>query len=159
MNRLMQEDDWQWADLLAAAEAVTEEEYEYAAASREPVAPTVPEDGRRRLIMAGALILAEIERLDHAAAAPHTLVRPATPIEEDARDAARYRWLRARHWSEDSLALVVTKSVALRAGGLTYSRERLDVEIDIAMAQGGQSADGGILDGTNRTSDGTIGQP
>jgi len=78
---------------------------------------------------------------------------------EDARDAARYRWLRAQHWSEGICALVVTKPAALRLGALIFSREQLDAEIDTAMAQSGQSADDGILDGTNRTTDGTIGQP
>jgi hypothetical protein len=63
-------------------------------------------------------------------------------VEEHARDAARYRWLRAQHWSEGVRALVVTKPAALRLGALTFSREQLDAEIDTAMVQGGQSGDG-----------------
>ena len=52
---------------------------------------------------------------------------------EDAKDAARYRWLRKQHWSESSICVVMHPKNAVRLGHECPSEERLDDFIDAAI--------------------------
>lgn len=49
-------------------------------------------------------------------------------------DAARYRWLRSRNWSDSRLCVVVNPREAVKPGHDCPSFERLDEAIDIEMA-------------------------
>lgn len=53
--------------------------------------------------------------------------------EEDARDAARYRWLRQQEWHRSTIAVVVEPKVSVRLGHDLPNRERLDEMIDRLM--------------------------
>jgi hypothetical protein len=57
-------------------------------------------------------------------------------LEEAKKDAERYRWLRARHWSDSPLCVVANPKAAVRLGHECPSGERLDAAIDSAI--GGQ---------------------
>ena len=48
--------------------------------------------------------------------------------ELDAKDAARYRWLRAQHWIENTVSVVATKSVIPGSDCPSYGR--LDEWVD-----------------------------
>ncbi|WP_143808775.1 hypothetical protein [Paraburkholderia susongensis] len=63
-------------------------------------------------------------------------------LTDDARDAARYRWLREQHWNEATLFVVAGGQYVVRLGTDCPSRERLDAAIDEAMATA-QPASGG----------------
>jgi hypothetical protein len=52
------------------------------------------------------------------------------------RDAKRYRFLRAQHWSYGHSALVVVQATTLEVGDNTYSWERLDEVIDAELPPG-----------------------
>jgi muconolactone delta-isomerase len=54
------------------------------------------------------------------------------------RDAARYRWLRAQHWSTAPLCVVSDPKDAVKLGRTCPSGEYLDIEVDAAIdaAQG-----------------------
>ncbi|MGT2429291.1 hypothetical protein ACU4HD_12190 [Cupriavidus basilensis] len=54
---------------------------------------------------------------------------------EDKRDAARYRWLRERHWNESTLFVVAGHHSLVRLGTDCPSDERLDAAIDAAMSR------------------------
>jgi hypothetical protein len=54
-------------------------------------------------------------------------------LEEAKKDAERYRWLRARHWSDSPLCVVANPKAAVRLGKECPSGERLDAAIDSAM--------------------------
>ena len=49
------------------------------------------------------------------------------------RDAGRYRWLRKRHWSDSTLAVVAVPKRSVKLGEDCPSEERLDAAIDQAM--------------------------
>lgn len=55
------------------------------------------------------------------------------PAPEDARDAARWRKLRAMNWNDSPLCVVVNPRGALRLGTDCPSGDRLDAAIDSAM--------------------------
>lgn len=63
---------------------------------------------------------AEIERL-------------ADALMERERDARRYRWLRAQHWNDNTIAAVRWPKDAMRLGHDAPSGERLDAAIDEAI--------------------------
>ena len=50
------------------------------------------------------------------------------------KDAERYRWLRAQHWSYSTLAVVAEPQHALKLGHDLLSGDRLDAAIDAATA-------------------------
>lgn len=52
-------------------------------------------------------------------------------MSDNTTDAARYRWLRAQHWTDGGY--VVTHSEVLNPGVQTYSAENLDSVIDGAL--------------------------
>ncbi|MFM0405250.1 hypothetical protein [Paraburkholderia dipogonis] len=72
----------------------------------------------------------------------------AQPVEQtwaltdDARDAARYRWLRQQHWNEADMFVVAGSKSQVRLGADCPSLVRLDDVIDAAIATA-QSASGG----------------
>lgn len=53
-----------------------------------------------------------------------------TTIAQDARDAARYRKLRAQHWSASAMAVVINPRQNLRLGAFCPSGEALDEYVD-----------------------------
>lgn len=55
----------------------------------------------------------------------------------DAKDAARYRWLRAQHWNESTLFVVAGHHSLVRLGTECPSGELLDAAIDAAIAKSG----------------------
>lgn len=57
-------------------------------------------------------------------------------IEQLRRDAERYRWLRSQHWTNGNLAVIRTSSLQL--GTQTYTAERLDAQIDVAIGSASQ---------------------
>jgi hypothetical protein len=63
--------------------------------------------------------------------------RDAAMVDADARDAARYRWLRQQHWSEAPLCVVVQPRHAVKLGHDCPALERLDAALDEAMAAPG----------------------
>ncbi|MFL9899030.1 hypothetical protein PQR71_12850 [Paraburkholderia fungorum] len=79
------------------------------------------------------------------------LVQPATAsqpaqtqvaLTDDARDAARYRWLRRQHWNEAEMFVVAGSKSQVRVGTDCPSLVRLDDAIDAALAAA-QPASGG----------------
>lgn len=52
------------------------------------------------------------------------------------RDADRYRWLRAQHWTDNTIAAVRCPKDAMKLGHDAPSEERLDALIDEAMRCG-----------------------
>lgn len=52
----------------------------------------------------------------------------------EAKDAARYRWLRQRDWFDSPLCVVMNPKQAVKPGNDCPSRSRLDAAIDSAMA-------------------------
>lgn len=52
------------------------------------------------------------------------------------RDAGRYRWLRKRHWSDSTLAVVAVPKRSVKLGEDCPSEERLDAAIDQVMSNG-----------------------
>lgn len=68
------------------------------------------------------------------------LVTPRPPAPEDAKDAARYRWLRAQHWEDCGLFVVnsLGRKHSVPLGTSCPSEGLLDDEIDAAMAKGTQ---------------------
>lgn len=58
----------------------------------------------------------------------------ALPASEDARDAARYRWLREQHWNESNVAVVLAPKKAVKLGYDCPSGQRLDEIIDAARS-------------------------
>ena len=62
-------------------------------------------------------------------------LKPAAPPSADSKDAERYRWLRAQHWSESALCVVsLPKQTAAILGCDCPSGDRLDAAIDAAMS-------------------------
>lgn len=53
-------------------------------------------------------------------------------MNNDAKDAARYRWLRTQHWTDSEY--VVTRVSNLRPGMQIYSGENLDSIVDSAVS-------------------------
>ena len=51
---------------------------------------------------------------------------------EREKDAARYRWLRAKHWHDGGLCVVTNAKETVRLGTDCPSHERLDAAIDAA---------------------------
>lgn len=49
------------------------------------------------------------------------------------KDAARYRWLRGRHWHDSDLCVVTSPKLNVRPGSSCPSEELLDDEIDAAI--------------------------
>jgi hypothetical protein len=58
----------------------------------------------------------------------------------DARDAARYRWLRQQHWNEAPLCVVMQPRQAVKLGHDCPAMDRLDAVIDQAMTTDGVAA-------------------
>lgn len=54
-------------------------------------------------------------------------------MEQDAIDAARYRFLREQHWSDSPMCVVENPKQAVKLGYICPSREMLDAAIDAAM--------------------------
>jgi hypothetical protein len=70
---------------------------------------------------------------------------------EDARDAARYRWLRKQSWDEGMLCVVAWPRQAVRLGHDCPSLQRLDAAIDAALSTiEGQEGSSAIRSGTIR---------
>lgn len=65
--------------------------------------------------------------------------KPATllPIANEARDAARYRWLRQQHWNTAPLCVVAQPRQAVKLGHDCPTLDRLDVAVDQAMDAAG----------------------
>jgi len=62
--------------------------------------------------------------------------------EQDLKDAERYRWLRAQHWSESAIAVVSDPKQNVRLGAYCPSDTLLDEAIDALMKVGaGDMAD------------------
>ena len=81
----------------------------------------------------------ELQDLDLDATDPHTrLLLLAEHWKREAmllaRDADRYRWLRAQHWTDNTIAAVRWPKDAMKLGHDAPSGERLDDLIDEAMA-------------------------
>lgn len=55
--------------------------------------------------------------------------------EQDAKDAARYRWLRDKHWSDSVMCVVKHPMIAVKLGYECPSNDRLDEAIDAAMQE------------------------
>lgn len=51
-------------------------------------------------------------------------------MDQDALDAARYRWLRTQHWHGSALCVVANPKQAVKLGHDCPSMERLDDLID-----------------------------
>jgi hypothetical protein len=60
---------------------------------------------------------------------------PAPDIASLELDAARYRWLRAQHWSDNTLAVLAIPKEAVKLGSDAPSGERLDQFIDYFLWQ------------------------
>ncbi len=58
------------------------------------------------------------------------------------RDARRYRWLRAQHWNDNTIAAVRWPKDAMRLGHDAPSGERLDAAIDEAILNAGVTGSG-----------------
>jgi len=56
--------------------------------------------------------------------------------ENDALDAARYRWLRKQHWESSRLCVVTNPKINVRLGTYCPSGKLLDQEIDTAIREG-----------------------
>jgi hypothetical protein len=56
------------------------------------------------------------------------------PKDRDSVDAARYRWLRAQHWSESKVAVVTNPKESVKLGRDCPAEKRLDRIIDDAMS-------------------------
>ncbi len=56
-------------------------------------------------------------------------------VKERAEDAKRYRWLRARNWSDSPLSVVRNPKEAVKLGHECPTGERLDNMIDAAMKE------------------------
>jgi hypothetical protein len=70
--------------------------------------------------------------------APATFYRAdVVPPSDDARDAARYRWLRQQHWDEAPLCVVMRPREAVKLGHDCPALDRLDAAIDQAMGTDG----------------------
>lgn len=54
-------------------------------------------------------------------------------IEQERKDAERYRWLRKQHWSDSHLAVVYAPKDSVKLGRNCPSLELLDESIDDAM--------------------------
>ncbi|MGB8422244.1 DUF7446 family protein [Paraburkholderia sp.] len=54
-------------------------------------------------------------------------------LSDDARDAARYRWLREQHWNEADMAVVCHPKKSVKLGFDCPSGQRLDEAIDVGM--------------------------
>jgi len=52
----------------------------------------------------------------------------------DAKDAERYRWLRAQHWSDSPLCVVADPKDAVKMARCCPSGDLLDIAVDDAMA-------------------------
>ena len=81
----------------------------------------------------------ELQDLELDATDPHTrLLLLAEHWKREAmllaRDADRYRWLRAQHWTDNTIAAVRWPKDAMKLGHDAPSGERLDDLIDEAMA-------------------------
>jgi hypothetical protein len=61
-------------------------------------------------------------------------VRLLSGAGEDAKDAARYRWLRKQSWDEGMLCVVAWPRQAVRLGHDCPSLQRLDAAIDAALS-------------------------
>jgi len=59
------------------------------------------------------------------------------PASDDARDAARYRWLRQQHWNEAPMCVVMQPRKAVKLGHDCPALARLDAAIDDAMVAAG----------------------
>lgn len=69
-------------------------------------------------------------------ATPEGHTPPAELLIDDSvlEDAARYRWLRQQHWSQNTLAVVRCPKTAVRLGHECPSYEALDAAIDAARS-------------------------
>lgn len=56
-------------------------------------------------------------------------------MDQDALDAARYRWLREQHWYDAQLCVVAGPKQAVKLGHDCPSGERLDAAIDAARLE------------------------
>jgi hypothetical protein len=78
-------------------------------------------------------------------------VRLLSGAGEDAKDAARYRWLRKQSWDEGMLCVVAWPRQAVRLGHDCPSLQRLDAAIDAALSTiEGQEGSSAIRSGTIR---------
>ena len=59
--------------------------------------------------------------------------RESTEIADMRKDAERYRWLRAQHWSTSRLAVVCDPRSSIKLGYFAPSEALLDHEIDKYM--------------------------
>ncbi len=59
--------------------------------------------------------------------------RAVAKAHADAKDAERYRWLRAQNWNDSLLAVVAYPRDAIKLGHDCPSLARLDEQIDAAM--------------------------
>ena len=59
---------------------------------------------------------------------------PTATSDSDSTDAARWRWLRAQHWSESKLCVVTNPKESIYLGSSCPSLELLDSAIDAAIA-------------------------
>ena len=71
----------------------------------------------------------------HAAA--ELALKADAEIDELRKDAERYRWLRAQHWSTSSLCVVADPGDAVKLGRTCPSGEYLDIAVDDAMQASG----------------------
>lgn len=62
--------------------------------------------------------------------------------EQAEADAGRYRWLRAQHWSDNTISAVLHPKDAMKSGHDAPSGARLDEAIDAAIAASQPSAEG-----------------
>jgi hypothetical protein len=60
--------------------------------------------------------------------------------DQQALDAARYRWLRQQHWNEAPMCVVAQPRQAVKLGHDCPTLERLDAAIDGAMTAHGVKA-------------------
>lgn len=56
-------------------------------------------------------------------------------MNQDALDAARYRWLREQHWNDAPLCVVAWPKHAVKLGHDCPSGARLDAAIDAALLE------------------------
>lgn len=68
------------------------------------------------------------------------LAARATADHRDSADAQRYRWLRAQHWNESNIAVVIDPRISVTLGYDCPSEERLDELIDSSIAAGVRAA-------------------
>ncbi len=90
--------------------------------------------------------LVEKIRAKQAAKPKHSPL-PAQPNgvpagEADRRDAERYRWLRAQHWSDSNVCVVSNPRETVRLGTQCPSNELLDEFIDAAIARQKETGNG-----------------